>query len=82
MPPFGASGTIHPIMGLSTKKPPPVRIGAAYTAAHSAPTVWRAERFLADGVHVVLVSDDEPTRRKTVSAWVLPDTRYFVPAGR
>lgn len=63
----------------SRPKPPPVAIGAAYTANGSS-TVWRVERLLADGIHVVLVSQDQATRRKTVSAWVLAETRYFTPA--
>lgn len=67
-------------MTRSKPKPPPALVGAAYTAARGAPTIWRVERSLADGIHVVLVSDDEPTRRKTVSGWVLADPRYFVPA--
>jgi hypothetical protein len=66
----------------SRPKPPPVSVGAVYTAAGGAPTVWRVERRLADGIHVVLVSEDEPTRSKTVAAWVLADPHYFVPARR
>jgi hypothetical protein len=56
-------------------------IGATYKAVNVASLSWRVERFLADGVHVVLVSDEEPSRRKTVSASVLTEPRYFLPAG-
>ena len=66
-------------MNRSRSKPPPVTIGATYTAANGASTVWRVERLLVDGLHVVLVSADEPTRRKTVSGWVLVEPRYFTP---
>ena len=63
-------------------KPPSLRIGEMYTATSGASIVWRVERFLADGVHVVLVADDEPTRRKTVSAGVLAESRHFVRTAR
>ncbi len=69
-------------MNSSRPKPPPIAIGAAYTAGNGSSTVWRVERLLADGVHVVLVSDDESIRQKTVSAWVLAEPRYFTPLAR
>lgn len=59
--------------------PTRVSIGAVYRA-NGARTVWRVERLLGDGRHVVLVSDQEPDCRKTISAWALADARYFVPA--
>jgi hypothetical protein len=54
-----------------------VPIGAIYKAVNVASLSWRVERFLADGVHVVLVADEQPSRRKTVSALVLDEPRYF-----
>jgi len=35
--------------------------------------------MLMDGIHVVLVRADDPTRRKTVSIWALSNARLFVP---
>lgn len=62
-------------------KPPAVRIGAIYTTVNATATAmtWRVERLLSDGIHVVLTSDGEPARRKTVSAWALTNPRYFAP---
>lgn len=40
--------------------------------------LWRVEKRLADGVHVVIVCENDPSRRKTISAWGLFDTGQFL----
>lgn len=60
-------------------RPSRITVGELYVA-NGASTIWRVDRLLADGVHVVLVSVDEPTRRKTVSARALADRQHFLPA--
>lgn len=61
-------------------KAPRIQVGETYMSSGTS-TVWRVDRLLADGVHVVLVSEDEPTRRKTVAASVLAERHFFMPAG-
>lgn len=58
---------------------PTVNIGDAFTAASGARLVWRVERRLNDGIHVVLVCDSAPSHRKTVSVWGLMDRDQFTP---
>jgi hypothetical protein len=41
--------------------------------------IWKSDKFLTDGMHVVLVGVDEPKRRKTVSLWALENRRLFTP---
>jgi len=55
-----------------------VDIGQAF-AANGLGLVWRVERHLADGLHVVIAREDDPTRRKTISIWGLLDTDQFLP---
>lgn len=57
------------------KKPPAIDLNTAYADAHG---TWRVTKLLADGVHVSLVQVDDPSRRKTLSAWALSDSRRFV----
>ena len=61
------------------KRQSDVEIGQAF-AAHGHGLVWRVERHLPDGVHVVIVRDDDPSRRKTISIWGLLDGGQFRPA--
>jgi hypothetical protein len=48
-------------------------------AANGLGLVWRVERHLADGIHVVIVRHDDASRRKTISIWGLLDTDQFLP---
>jgi len=61
-------------------RPPPVQLGEIYTSNGGLLT-WRVDRLLPDNVHVVLVSENEPTRRKTVSGWALAERHFFVRGG-
>jgi hypothetical protein len=53
-----------------------VEIGQSFSAVGLG-LVWRVEKRLADGVHVVIVCEDDPSRRKTISVWGLLDTGQF-----
>lgn len=55
-----------------------VELGQLFATAGTR-LVWRVIRSLPDNVHVVLVQADEPTRKKTVSAWALLDWGQYVP---
>lgn len=57
---------------------PKVEVGQLF-ATDGMRFVWRVVRCLPDNVHVVLVQEDEPSRRKTVSAWALLDWGQYVP---
>lgn len=57
-----------------------IEVGQLFCAADDLRFQWRVEKTLMDGVHVVLVRVDDPTRRKTVSVWALANGRLFVPA--
>jgi hypothetical protein len=59
-------------------KTPFIEIGETFTATMGPPLVWSVERRLNDGVHVVLVCDSDPSRRKTVSVWALADRGQFI----
>ncbi len=61
------------------RKHPPIEPGQLFAAADDLRFQWRVEKALMDGVHVVLVRVDDPTRRKTVSLWALSSGRLFVP---
>lgn len=61
------------------RKTSAVEIGQLFSAADDLRFKWRVEKALLDGVHVVLVRVDEPSRRKTVSIWALSNGRLFVP---
>lgn len=58
---------------------PTINIGDTFTATSGVRLVWRVERRLNDGVHVVLVCDSAPSQRKTVSVWGLADRAQFTP---
>ncbi len=55
-----------------------VDVGQAF-AANGHGLVWRVERHLADGIHVVIAREDDPSRKKTISIWGLLDTDQFQP---
>lgn len=57
------------------RKPPAIDLNTTYADAHGA---WRVTKLLSDGLHVSLVRVDDPSRRKTLSAWALSDSRRFV----
>ena len=61
------------------RKHSPIELGQLFAAADDLRFQWRVEKLLTDGVHVVLVRVDDPTRRKTVSLWALSSGRLFVP---
>jgi len=61
------------------KKNSGIESGQLFAAADDLRFHWRVEKMLMDGVHVVLVRADDPTRRKTVSIWALSNSRLFVP---
>jgi hypothetical protein len=63
------------------KRPSDVAIGQAF-AANGHGLIWRVERHLPDGVHVVIARDDDPSRRKTISVWGLLDSDRYRPAAR
>lgn len=56
-------------------------IGQSF-AANGHGLVWRVERHLADGIHVVIAREDDPSRKKTISIWGLLDTDQFAPLAR
>lgn len=56
-----------------------INIGDTFTATSGARLVWRVERRLNDGIHVVLVCDNAPSQRKTVSISALNDRGQFTP---
>lgn len=59
-----------------------VEIGQLFSAAGLG-LVWRVARRLADGVHVVIVCEGDPSRQKTISVSGLLDADQFRPvAGR
>jgi hypothetical protein len=53
-----------------------VDIGQTF-AANGHGLVWRVERHLADGLHVVIAREDDPSRKKTISIWGLLDTEQY-----
>jgi len=55
-----------------------VDIGQSF-AANGHGLVWRVERHLADGIHVVIAREDDPSRKKTISIWGLLDGEQFRP---
>ncbi len=57
---------------------PAIEIGTLFTVAEDAKHRWRVAKFLADEIHVVLVRDDDASRRKTISLWALANPRLFV----
>lgn len=59
-------------------KLPLIDLGETFTATVGPQFVWRVERRLLDGVHVILLCDGEPSRRKTVSVWALVDRAQFL----
>ena len=61
------------------RKHAPIEPGQLFAAADDLRFQWRVDKALMDGVHVVLVRADDPTRRKTVSLWALSNGRHFVP---
>lgn len=61
------------------RKTATIELGQLFAAADDLRFQWRVEKALTDGVHVVLVRVDEPSRRKTVSIWALSNGRLFVP---
>ncbi len=56
-----------------------INIGDTFTATSGARLVWRVDRRLNDGIHVVLVCDGAPSQRKTVSISALNDRDQFTP---
>jgi len=48
-------------------------------AANGLGLIWRVERHLADGIHVVIVRRDDASRKKTISVSGLLDTDQFLP---
>ncbi len=60
------------------RRPSNIDIGQLFAAVGHG-LVWRVERRLADGIHIVIARDDDPSRRKTISLWGLLDTGQFVP---
>lgn len=62
------------ILAPMTRKP---SLGETYIATNSTEFIWRVDRLLDDDVHVVLVCDQDPSRRKTVSISALGDPAYF-----
>jgi hypothetical protein len=63
------------------KRQSDVEIGQAFVASGQG-LIWRVERHLPDGVHVVIVREDDPSRRKTISIWGLLDGDQYQPARR
>lgn len=58
-----------------------VDIGQSFSAVGLG-LVWRVDRWLTDGVHVVIVCEGDPSRQKTISVWGLLDTDQFLPVAR
>lgn len=58
---------------------PSINIGDSFIATSGARLVWRVERRLNDGIHVVLVCETAASQRKTVSVWGLTDRAQFTP---
>ena len=58
-----------------------VEIGQFFSAVGLG-LVWRVDRRLMDGVHVVIVCENDPSRQKTISVWGLLDTGQFLPVAR
>jgi hypothetical protein len=57
-----------------------MKLGQTYTATDdSRRFIWKSDKLLPDGMHVVLVGAAEPKRRKTVSLWALENRRLFTP---
>ncbi len=56
-----------------------IEVGQLFAAADDLRFQWRVDKLLMDGIHVVLIRVDDPTRRKTVSIWALSNGRLFVP---
>jgi hypothetical protein len=57
-----------------------MKLGQTYTATDdSRRFIWKSDKLLTDGMHVVLVGAAEPNRRKTVSLWALENRRLFTP---
>jgi hypothetical protein len=56
---------------------PTVNVGDGYVAANATQLTWRVGTMLADGIHIVLVCENEPSLRKTVSISALADSRHF-----
>jgi hypothetical protein len=61
------------------RKTSSIEIGQLFASADDVRFQWRVDKMLMDGIHVVLVRVDEPSRRKTVSLWALSNGRLFVP---
>jgi hypothetical protein len=55
-----------------------VDIGQSF-AANGHGLVWRVERHLSDGIHVVIARNDDPSRKKTISISGLLDAGQFRP---
>ena len=60
------------------RRPIEVDIGQSF-AANGHGLVWRVERRLADGVHVVIAREDDRSRKKTISIWGLLNNEQFRP---
>lgn len=56
---------------------PKIEVGGRFTEI-GLRDIWQVERFLNDGVHVVMIRENEPGRRKTISVWALADRKRFV----
>jgi hypothetical protein len=56
---------------------PAINVGDSYVAIGARQAVWRVASLLLDGMHVVLVRENEPSLRKTMSTWALLDATHF-----
>jgi hypothetical protein len=57
---------------------PSVQIGARYLI-RGVGTVWRVDKILRDGIHVVLVNVEDRTTQKTISSVALVKSDDFLP---
>ncbi len=55
-----------------------IEVGQIFSERDNARFSWRVERLLSDGIHVVVVNTDQPTRQKTIAIWALQNTKLYV----
>jgi hypothetical protein len=57
----------------------PVTLGQIFLEADQLRGKWRVQKLLVDGIHAVLIDEDQPSRRKTFSISALNDRALFTP---
>jgi hypothetical protein len=55
-----------------------IEVGQIFIERDNARFSWRVQRLLSDGIHVVVVNTDQPTRQKTIAIWALQNTKLYV----